>query len=171
MTFIAGSTAEARIRSVRARFVPPAATAAASLLVLFPVVVTAPVVPDVAFLVLITWRLLRPEMWTAQSALGLGLFNDLVAGHPLGQSMALWTLTFLAFDLIDSRIGFRDYWIDWLLAAGAVIFHTFGMWYIAVLMGNTMHFFVLIPQIALSILVYPLVARLVLALDRWRLAR
>jgi hypothetical protein len=37
-------------------------------------------------------------------------------------------------------------------------------------MGSRIPFLVMLPQIAVSILVYPLVARLVLALDRWRLA-
>jgi rod shape-determining protein MreD len=33
------------------------------LLDLLPIVATWPIVPDFAFLVLIAWRLLRPEMW------------------------------------------------------------------------------------------------------------
>jgi hypothetical protein len=38
-------------------------------------------------------------------------------------------------------------------------------------MGSQVVFEVMLPQIFLSILAYPLVARLVLACDRWRLAR
>jgi rod shape-determining protein MreD len=171
MSFIAGSSRDLRIRDYRRRFVPAASTLLVSLLAVLPIVVTTPIVPDFAFLVLLAWRLLRPEIWTAQVALGLGLFNDLMAGHPLGQSMALWTILFLACDYVDSRVGFRDYWMDWLLAAAAITLHTLGAWYIAQLMGNSMAMSVLFPQIGLSILVYPIVARLVLALDRWRLAR
>lgn len=171
MSRIAGSSAEVAMRDLRRRFVPTAATIAAILLALLPIVMTAPLIPDLGFLMLITWRLLRPEIWSAQAALGLGLLSDLVAGHPLGQSMALWTMTFLAFDLLDSRLGFRDYLMDWLLAAGAIIFHTFGVWYIALLMGSDVRFTIMIPQIGLSVLAYPLAARLVVALDRWRLAR
>ena len=104
-------------------------------------------------------------------ALGLGLLADLVAGHPLGQSMLLWTAAFLAFDLIDSRLGFRDFLMDWLIAAGAIIFHTVGAWYIALLVGSDVRFTIILPQMGLGILAYPLMARLVLALDRWRLMR
>jgi rod shape-determining protein MreD len=38
-------------------------------------------------------------------------------------------------------------------------------------MGAASPFAVLLPQLALSVFAYPLVARLVVALDRWRLAR
>jgi hypothetical protein len=38
-------------------------------------------------------------------------------------------------------------------------------------MGSRTHFGVLWPQIGLSVLAYPVVARLVVALDRWRLSR
>lgn len=171
MNWIAGSSREVAIRDYRRRFVPVLSTVFASLLSLLPIVVTTPLIPDLAFLTLIAWRLLRPEIWTAQMALGLGLFHDLVTGNPIGQSMALWTAIFLACDFIDSRLGFRDYWMDWLLAAVAIIFHTFASWYIALLMGSAMQFPAMAPQIGLSILLYPIVARLALGLDRWRLAR
>jgi len=155
----------------RRQAVPLISVLAACLLDLLPIVAQQPLIPDFAFLTLIAWRLLRPEIWSAQTALPLGLFNDLVAGHPLGQSMALWTITFLAFDLIDSRVGWRDYWMDWLFAALAIIFYAFGSWYVARMMGARIEFVILVPQILLSLLFYPLVARLVLALDRWRLSR
>jgi rod shape-determining protein MreD len=169
MSRIAGSGTEVAIRDLRRRFVPFLSTAAAILFALFPIVMTAPLVPDIGFLVLLTWRLLRPEIWPAQMALGLGLFADLVSGHPLGQSMLLWTVIFLAFDYIDSRLGFRDYLMDWLLAAAALAFHSFGVWYIALLIGSESAFTIMLPQLALSILAYPVAARLVLALDIWRL--
>ena len=155
----------------RRQAVPVLSTIAACLLDLLPIVAEQPLIPDFAFLVLVAWRLLRPEMWSAQTALPLGFFNDLVAGHPIGQSMALWTICFLAFDLVDSRTGWRDYWLDWLFAGLAIIFYTFGGWYVAGMMSAPIPFTLLLPQIALSLLAYPFVARLVLGLDRWRLSR
>ena len=171
MSRIAGSGRDVAILGLRRQSVPVTSTLAASLLDLLPIVSTTPLVPDFAFLVLVAWRLLRPELWKAQIALPLGLFNDLVAGHPLGQSMALWTLTFLALDLVDARAGWRDYWMDWFLASLAILFYTAGSWYVAWLMGARVEPLVLAPQFALSIIAYPLVAKIVVALDRWRLAR
>lgn len=171
MTRIAGSEAEVALHDLRRRFVPLLSTGIAILLALLPIVAQAPLLPDFGFLALITWRLLRPEIWTPRMALGLGLLSDLVSGHPLGQSMLLWTSVFLAFDLIDTRLGFRDYWMEWLIAAGAILFHTVGAWYIALLMGSDVRFSVMAPQLALTVLAYPFAARFLLALDRWRLAR
>lgn len=171
MSRIAGSDREFALLGFRRQAVPILSTLAASLLDLLPVVMTSPIVPDFAFLVLLAWRLLRPEMWQPHVALPLGLFNDLVAGHPIGQSMALWTLAFLLLDLADRRVGWRDYWIDWLFAALAIAFYSAGCWYVARLMGSVTPYAVLLPQLALSIFFYPLVARLVVALDRWRLSR
>jgi len=171
MSRIAGSEAELAVFDFRRRQVPLLSTFAAILLALLPIVATSPLLPDFGFLLLITWRLLRPEIWTPRMALGLGLIADLVVGHPIGQSMLLWTSLFLVFDLIDSRLGFRDYMMDWLIAAGAIIFNTVGAWYIALIMGSDVSFGIMGPQIVLSILAYPLAARAVLALDRWRLMR
>jgi len=168
---IAGSETEVVIGDLRRRYVPLISTIFAMLLGLLPVVNSSLWVPDLAFLVLVTWRLVRPEIWQAQVALGLGLLADLISGAPLGQSMLLWTLVFLGLDYADYLLGVRDYWLDWTLATAAILFHTAGVWYIALLMGAKVSVLVMLPQLILSILAYPLVARLVLRLDRWRLAR
>ncbi len=133
---IAGSGRDVAMMGLRRDWVPLLTTLGASLLQTLPIVVTIPVVPDFAFLVLLAWRLLRPEMWQAYVALPLGLFNDLVAGHPLGQSMALWTATFLVCDLLDSRSGWRDYWLDWLVASLVIALYTAAEWWIAGWVGS-----------------------------------
>jgi hypothetical protein len=58
-----------------------------------------------------------------------------------------------------------------LFAAVAILAHGFAGWYIARLMGSRTEFVVILPQYAMSVFTYPLVARLVVGLDRWRLAR
>lgn len=171
MSRIAFNKAEVRRKHLRREYVPIASTILACMLALLPIIVSSPIIPDFAFLMLIAWRLLRPEMWGPIVALPLGLFNDLVAGHPLGQSMALWTLFFIIFDIIDSRVLFRDYWMDWLIASFSITAYVFADWYIGRLMGSQAGFAVMLPQLAASILAFPVVARFVLALDRWRLAR
>ena len=85
--------------------------------------------------------------------------------------MLLWTVIFLGLDYADHLLGVRDYWLDWTLATAAILFHSAGVWYIALLMGAKVSFLIMIPQLLLSILAYPLVARIVLRLDRWRLSR
>ena len=171
MSFIAGSHSDVAWREFRRRWAPMLTTIAAIALSLLPIVANWPLIPDLGFLTLLTWRLLRPEVWKPYHALGLGLLSDLLSGNPLGQAMLLWTFIFLALEVIDSRLGFRDYLMDWLIGAVAIIFQSLGAWYIALLMGSEIRFSVLGPQLALGVLAYPVIARLVLALDRWRLAR
>ena len=171
MSRIALTSRDVAMKNVRRRYVPVASTLLAASLVILPIVIDRPIVPPFGFMVLIAWRLLRPELWPATMGLPLGFFNDLVGGHPLGQSMALWTAAFLILDFIDSRAMYRDYWMDWLIAAVLILFHAFGAWLIARWMGSGMEFGVLWPQIGLTVLAYPVVARLIVALDRWRLSR
>lgn len=172
MSRIAGSETEVAIRDLRRRYVPLVSTSAAILLgAILPVVAAAPWVPNLGFLMLVTWRLVRPELWPAQAALGFGLLADIVCGSPLGQSMLLWTLVFLGLDSLDSWLGVRDYWLDWAAATAALLFHGVGVWYIALLMGSDTRIWIMAPQLALGVLAYPIAARFVLALDRWRLSR
>ncbi|HYI49462.1 MAG TPA: rod shape-determining protein MreD [Allosphingosinicella sp.] len=171
MSRIAGSSTEVAIRDLRRRYVPLVSTLAAMLMSLLPIVASTLWVPNIGFLLLLTWRLMRPEIWSAQVALALGLAADLISGAPLGQSMLLWTLIFLGLDYADSLLGVRDYWLDWLLAASAILFHSAGVWYIALLLGAKVSIWLMVPQLCLSILAYPLAARIVLRLDRWRLMR
>ena len=172
MSRIAGSETEVVIGDLRRRFVPLGSTIFAMLLGLLPFVASSLWVPNLAFLTLLTWRLMRPELWQAQAALGFGLLADLIVpGAPLGQSMLLWTVIFLGLDYADHLLGVRDYWLDWTLAAACILFHSAGVWYIALQMGAKMSFMVMVPQLVLSILAYPLMARIVLRLDRWRLSR
>lgn len=171
MSRIALTSGDMARKNMRRKYVPIGTTIAASFLILLPIVLNAPYVPDFGYLVFISWRLLRPEMWSPRTSLGLGLLDDLVSGHPLGQSMALWTITLLVLDFIESKSVFRDFWMDWLLAAFLILFHTTGTWLVASMMGAEVVYSVLWPQIAISILCYPVIARAVVVLDRWRLTR
>jgi rod shape-determining protein MreD len=172
MSRIIGSEAEVAIRDLRRRYVPLVSTLGAILLgAVLPLVAQSPWVPNLGFLVLLTWRLMRPEIWPIWAAAGFGLLADLVSGAPLGQSTLLWTAIFLGLDSLDAWLGVRDYWLDWAAAGAAILFHSVGVWYIALLMRSDIAFSVMLPQLAMSVLAYPIAARIILFLDRWRLAR
>ncbi len=160
-----------RLLPPRARLAPILATMAASLVQTLPVVTSAPVVPPVGLLMLLGWRLLRPELWHAWVALPLGLFDDLLSGQPLGSAATLWTIGFLILDLLDNRMIWRDYWIEWGIAAALISFCMLGSWAIAVFTTGGSAVGVVVPQIAITILCFPAVVRLCAVLDRWRLKR
>ena len=150
--------------------VPALSVLAGSALTLLPFVVGAPVLPPFGLLALLGWRLLRPEMWPAWVALPLGLADDLIGGAPLGSAMTLWTIAFLAIDFADHRPMWRDHWMDWVLASLAILFCVFGSWAIAQFTAGGGMAWLAMPQAALSILLFPVIARLCARLDGWRLA-
>jgi len=108
-----------------AAFIPAASVVLASLLTALPIISTSGWYPDFGFLAFIGWRLLRSDPWPAWWAAPLGLVNDLITGLPIGFSVALWSAAMLALDLIDRRTQWRDYWIEWAVAA---VFLTIDEW-------------------------------------------
>ncbi|TVV77326.1 rod shape-determining protein MreD [Sphingomonas solaris] len=160
-----------RLLPPRARLVPVASTMAGSLLHALPVVATAPVMPPFGLLVLLGWRLLRPELWHAWVALPLGLFDDLAAGHPPGSAMTLWTFGFLLLDMLDDRLLWRDYWIEWLVAAALIALCMTGTWAVAAFTTGERAIGAILPQIMVTIFCFPAVVRVCAVLDRWRLRR
>jgi hypothetical protein len=61
--------------------------------------------------------------------------------------------------------------MEWFFASLALSFFVFGDWAIAQLMGSRVAAIVMLPQLGAAILCFPLAARIVYALDRWRLYR
>jgi rod shape-determining protein MreD len=159
----------ARPSSARLWVVPVASTLAASCLTLLPVVADAPALPSCGLLMALGWRLLRPEMWPAWVALPLGLADDLIGGAALGSAMSLWTLAFLAIDIVDARPMWRDYWLHWGLAVLCIGGVGLGQWAFARFVAGGGSLAPLLPQILLGMLLFPAAARLCFALDRWRL--
>jgi rod shape-determining protein MreD len=147
--------------------IPVASVVLGSLLTILPLVATFPVLPPLGLMVLLTWRLLRPETMRIWSPLPFGFFDDLVSGQPLGSAMLLWTLSFLIVDLLDRRLVSRDFWQDWVLAAGAIAFSLIGGRLIATPFAAHVDTLLLFQVIA-AVLLYPFVARLVAWLDSKR---
>ncbi len=161
----------ARLLPPRARLVPIASTLLGSLTQALPLVATAPVMPPFGLLMLLGWRLLRPELWHAWVALPLGLFDDLAGGHPLGSATTLWTGGFLVLDMLDDRLVWRDYWIEWLVATGLIVWCLIGGWAVATFTDGENTLSGVIPQMLVTIFCFPAIVRLCAVLDRWRLRR
>lgn len=154
-----------------ARYAPAASVAAATLLSLLPIVTQVGWFPDLGFLLLIAWRLLRGDAIVAWWAAPLGLFNDLVTGGPIGASMVIWTGSMLLLDLADRRTMWRDYWIEWLLAAVLLFINEVIRWRVDMAMNASSPFSSIWPPLLIAVLVFPLAAWAASALDRWRLGR
>jgi rod shape-determining protein MreD len=154
-----------------AHLVPAASVVAAILLTALPIVVQSGWFPNFGFMVLIAWRLRRPDVWPAWWAAPLGLLNDAVTGAPIGLSMTVWTVAMLAADFADRRIMWRDYWIEWTLGALLIVMDQLAQWQVAAWMGARLPFASVIPPMLISIAAFPLFAWAVASIDRWRLRR
>jgi rod shape-determining protein MreD len=136
-----------------------------------PVIAPAPVLPPLGFVFLLAWRLARPGLLPLWAGLPLGLFDDFYSGQPFGSAVLLFSLTLLAIELIEIRFPWRNFWLDWLTASAMLVVYLAAA---AVLSGSELTFVqlsVILPQLLLSIVLFPLVARLVAQLDRLRLMR
>jgi rod shape-determining protein MreD len=136
-----------------------------------PIVSTSGWYPDLGYLVLIAWRLLRADPWPAWWAAPLGLVNDLFTGYPIGFSIALWSATMLALDLIDRRTMWRDYWIEWVLATVLIATDEWLQWRVARVVDAAPSFTRVVPAMIISICVFPAFAWFVSRIDAWRLGR
>jgi rod shape-determining protein MreD len=154
-----------------ARAIPALSVAAASLLSLLPIVAEVGWMPDTGFLLLLAWRLLRSDVIPAWLAAPLGLWNDLVLGLPIGLSVAIWTGSMLVLDLSDRRTMWRDYWVEWLLAAVLLLVAELATREVDAAMNAPYPFQTILPPLAIAILTFPLAAWVASALDRWRLGR
>ncbi len=136
-----------------------------------PVIAPAPVLPPLGFMMLLAWRLLRPGLLPLWAGLPLGLFDDLYSGQPLGSGVLLFSLTLIAIELIEIRFPWRNFWLDWITASAIVVLY---LAIAAVLSGAPLalvQLTLIMPQLLLSVVLFPVIARLVAQLDRLRLMR
>lgn len=150
------------------QLIPAGAVLLASMAPLLPLIFTAPVMPPLGFMMLLAWRLLRNDLWPVWAALPLGIFDDLFSGAPIGTAMALWTISFVTIDAIDQRFVWRDHLQDWALAT---LFIAAFLVLSLALSGGRAPYWVLVPQLVISALLFPAIARLAALLDRWRFGR
>lgn len=135
----------------------------------WPIVTSAPLLPPFGFLFLIAWQQLRPGLFPVWAGLPLGLFDDLYSGQPFGCAVLLWSATMITLDIFEARFPWRGVVFNWLVAGAILIFYLFAAAVIANFNTEYFKITLLLPQILLSILAYPLLAFVVSLADRFRL--
>ncbi|MDF7774036.1 rod shape-determining protein MreD [Sphingomonas sp. AOB5] len=149
----------------RARWLAPLSVMIGSLVTILPFIAGFAWLPPFGLLLLVGWRLHRADTLKVWAAVPLGLFDDMFSGQPLGSAMLLWTLCFIAIDILDTRLVWRDYWQDWLIASGSIAFCLiFGRLIATPLDAHVETTLVL--QIFISAALFPLITRYCAWLDR-----
>jgi len=150
--------------------IPVASVILASMVATLPIITTQPLLPPLGLMVLLAWRMMRPGIWPVWAGLPFGFLDDIFNGQPFGSSALLWSLAMIAMEIADSWAIWRDYWQDWLIAGVIIIVSILaGLWFVH-LAHSAPGATVLLPQIIISILLFPLIVRLCAKLDSWRLA-
>ncbi|RZF65907.1 rod shape-determining protein MreD [Sphingomonas populi] len=147
------------------RLLPALSVMVGSCVTIWPTIASFPFLPPVGLLMLLAWRLNRREAIPVWAPLALGLFDDLVSGQPFGLGITTWTLCFFMIDLIDERLVFRDFWQNWLIAAGGTAFYLICGRLVAVPFGTHVDT-VLLLQVTTSVLLFPVISLLCAWLDR-----
>ncbi len=157
--------------TVVATVVPYLSILMASLVPVFFIASALPIVPPLGFLMLLSWRLVRPGLLPVWAGLPLGLFDDLFSGQPLGSAILLWSVTMIAIELIETRFPWRSFAQDWFTAGLILLVYIPAAMLVSGGEPTLAALVALGPQLMLSILVFPLFARLVARLDQIRLTR
>lgn len=134
-----------------------------------PIIASAPIMPPLAYLMLLGWRMMRPGMLPVWAGLPLGLVDDLYSGQPFGSGILLWSISMLAMEIIDERFLWRSFAQDWLAAS---LLTTGYLTACAVLAGFVTGYplpFVIVPQVLMSVMFFPVVTGVIALLDRVRL--
>ncbi len=112
-----------------------------------------------------------PGLLPVWAGFPLGAFDDLFSGQPFGCAILLWSLTMLGIELVEARFPWRGFFQDWLFASVIVTAYLF----IAALFSGAriggIALVSLLPQLIFSLVLIPIVSRLVAGLDRLRLMR
>ena len=155
----------------RVRGVPYGSIILGSLVPVLLIADVMPLVPSFGFLLLLAWRMVRPGLLPLWAGAPLGAIDDLVSGQPFGSAILLWSLAMLAIEIVETRIPWRDFWHDWFTASVLAVAY----WLATLLLSGARltpeMLAVAAPQALLSVLLYPIIVRMVASLDRFRLSR
>ena len=123
----------------------------ASLTPLLPIIAPAPIVPPLAFMLMLAWRLMRPGLLPSWAGLPLGAFDDLFSGQPFGSGILLFSLTLIGIELLDARFPWRSFWQDWIIAIAVIAAYLVLAALVSGAHPNSGVFIALVPQAVLAV--------------------
>lgn len=141
-----------------------------SILPLFIIADVMPIVPPLGFMLFLGWRLMRPGLMPLWVGVPLGAFDDLFSGQPFGSAIFLWSLTMIALEAIETRFPWRGFWQDWFTAGLGIALYTCAAMLVSGAALSPALLAIIIPQILFSILLYPILGRVIARADRFRLS-
>jgi rod shape-determining protein MreD len=155
----------------RVMSVPYGSIMLASVLPVLLIADTMPLAPSFGFLMLLAWRMVRPGLLPLWAGAPLGAFDDLFSGQPFGSAILLWSLAMIAIERVETRFPWRGFWQDWFTASIIIISYSLASLLVSGASLTPHMLSVAAPQALIGALLYPIIARTVAGLDRFRLSR
>lgn len=144
---------------------------AGSFLPVLPLVSGLPFIPPFGYLLLLAWRLITPGLLPPWAGVPLGMFDDMFSGQPFGTGILFWSLSLLIIDVLEVRIPWRSFLLDWITASLLLLAYLLARVALSGADGLLGLAHLIAPQFLLSVLLYPMIGRMVFLFDRLRLLR
>jgi rod shape-determining protein MreD len=137
--------------------VPAATTLMLLFLMTAPVLVPAPVFPQLGIMAIFVWSMFQPAMMPPWGAFLLGLMADLLFSQPLGVNATLFAGTAVFVRVFEARYGHHAHGFDWGVASVVIIGFELLTWQLMALAGKPVPLLPLGWQALTSIAAYPAV--------------
>jgi rod shape-determining protein MreD len=122
-------------------------------------------------MILLAWRLVRPGIIPVWAGFPLGMWDDLFSGFPFGSAILLWSMVLLAIEALEARLPWHGFIQDWLTAGLILSAYLLVATFLSGAHGSFPMLMGLLPQLLLSLLLFPIISRMIARLDRLRLTR
>jgi rod shape-determining protein MreD len=136
-------------------FAPTLVTIATLLLMMIPIWLQGPILPQFGLLGICYWAINRPDMMPAYAAFFIGLVQDLWLGLPLGVNATMLMLVTLVLSNQHLVFVSRPFSFAWLLMVPVSIIYAGGSWMLSALGGRPTHMLYLLAQICTTLLMFP----------------
>lgn len=166
-----GSRINRRHSGVLAYSVPYLSILLASLLPNFFIASAVPLIPPMGLMMLIGWRLVRPGIMPVWAGFPLGMWDDLFSGFPFGSAILLWSMTMVAIEALEARFPWHGFVQDWLIAGFILTTYLLVATLLSGGHGSFPMLLAIVPQLLLSLLLFPIISLMIARLDRIRLTR
>lgn len=166
-----GSRINRRHSAILAYGIPVASIMLGSIVPILFIASAVPLVPPMGFMFLLGWRLVRPGVVPIWAGFPLGIWDDLFSGFPFGSAILLWSMALVAIEAFEARFPWHGFIQDWLIAAFIITVYLLVATLLSGAHGSFPMLLALVPQLLLSVLLFPIVSRMVARFDRLRLTR
>lgn len=147
--------------------VPGLISVAMVVLMLAPLPLPLPAMPNLALMAVLAWAMLQPGLMPLWLAFGVGLVADLLFGQPMGVNATLFAVATASLRLFDAMLLERSHVLDWLAVALLLLACSLATGPLMALAGQPVPVLPLLWQVLTSMIIWPLLLRLCVAVQRW----